>query len=155
VPYAVAGRDPGEGFSPTARDTTGAKAPAATIPAAASGAAASAAARRKRRRKQQEDIKGRGFADAFMDYEDEPDQDQPPRTEPRVTASERGAGPMGFSGTIGTGTEQPAGLTTLAGDPFGGGPKTPMLPGSWDPSAADDAGTTDDPPDNHHRKENP
>jgi PPE-repeat protein len=155
VPYAVAGRDPGAGFSPTARDTTGAKAPAATIPAAASGVAASAAARRKRRRKQQEDIKGRGYADAFMDYEDEPDQDQPPRTEPRVTASQRGAGPMGFSGTVGTGTEQPAGLTTLAGDAFGGGPKAPMLPESWDRSAGDDAGTTDDPPHNHHRKENP
>jgi hypothetical protein len=23
-------------------------------------------------------------------------------------------------------------LTTLAGDPFGGGPKSPMLPGTWD-----------------------
>jgi hypothetical protein len=158
VPYAVAGRDPGEGFSPTARDTTGAKAPAASIPAAASGVAASAAARRKRRRKQQEDIKGRGFADAYMDYEDEPEQEQPPRAEPRVTASERGAGPMGFSGTVdngGKGTAHVTGLTTLAGDPFGGGPKAPMLPGSWDPSGGDDTGTTDDPPENHHRKENP
>ena len=156
VPYVVAGRDPGEGFSPTVRDTTGAKAPAATIPAAASGVAASAAARRKRRRKQQEDIKGRGFADAYMDYEDEPDQEQPPRTEPRVTASGRGAGPMGFSGTIGTGSEEATGLTTLAGDPFGGGPKAPMLPGTWDPSAGD-TGTADDPSDDHHhhRKENP
>ncbi|GAF96950.1 unnamed protein product, partial [marine sediment metagenome] len=78
VPYAVAGRDPGQGFTPTVRDTTGAKAPAATIPAAASGVAVSAAERRKRRRKQQEDIKGRGFADAYLDYDDERDQDQPP-----------------------------------------------------------------------------
>ncbi len=156
VPYVVAGRDPGEGFSPTARDTTGAKAPAATIPAAASGAAASAAARRKRRRKQQEDIKGRGFADAYLDYEDEPDVEQPPRTEPRVTASGRGAGPMGFSGTVGTSTDAATGLTTLAGDRYGGGPTSPMLPGTWDPSAdPDGAATTDDPPDNHHRKEKP
>lgn len=157
VPYAVANRDPGEGFSPTVRDSTGAKAPAATIPAAASGVAASAAARRKRRRKQQEDIKGRGFADAYLDYEDGPDQEQPPRTEPRVTASERGTGPMGFAGTVATGgkdTVEAAGLTTLAGDAFGGGPKAPMLPNSWGSSAGDDAGSTDE-PDNHHRKEKP
>ncbi|PRC42354.1 PPE family protein, partial [Mycobacterium sp. ITM-2017-0098] len=118
VPYAVAGRDPGEGFSPTVRDTTSAKAPAASIPAAASGVAASAAARRKRRRKQQEDIKGRGFADAYLDYEDEPDQEQPPQAEPRVTASVRGAGPMGFAGTVtkgGNDTVEATGLTTLAG----------------------------------------
>lgn len=158
VPYAVAGRDPGEGFSPTVRDTTSAKAPAASIPAAASGVAASAAARRKRRRKQQEDIKGRGFADAYLDYEDEPDQEQPPRAEPRVTASGRGAGPMGFAGTVTTGgkdTVEATGLTTLAGDAFGGGPKAPMLPGTWDATAADDAETPDDPPRHHHRKENP
>ena len=158
VPYVVAGRDPGEGFSPTARDTTGAKAPAATIPAAASGVAASAAARRKRRRKQQEDIKGRGFADAYMDYDDDPEQEQPPRPQPRVTASDRGAGPMGFAGTVergGRGAEDVFGLTTLAGDGFGGGPKAPMLPGSWDSTADGDARTTDAPPDNHHREENP
>ena len=151
VPYAVAGQDPGEGFTPTVRDTTGAKAPAATIPAAAAGVAASAAERRKRRRRQQEDIKGRGYADAYMDYEDGPDQDAPPASAPRVTASTRGAGPMGFAGTESTGTAQATGLTTLAGDSFGGGPKSPMLPGTWDPTADDKT----DPEDHHHRKENP
>ena len=29
-----------------------------------------------------------------------------------------------------------AGLTTLAGDEFGGGPRMPMLPGTWDPDDA-------------------
>ncbi|MGO8769389.1 MAG: hypothetical protein ACLQLD_11840, partial [Mycobacterium sp.] len=29
-----------------------------------------------------------------------------------------------------------AGLTTLAGDEFGGGPKMPMVPGTWDPQGA-------------------
>lgn len=151
VPYAVAGRDPWEGFSPTVRDTTGAKAPAATIPAAAAVAAASAAARRKRRRRQKDDIKGRGYADAYLDYEDEPDRDAPPAAEPRVAASARGAGPMGFTGTVSTGTTEASGLTTLAGDSFGGGPKSPMLPGTWDPRSEDDT----DPEDHHHRKENP
>ncbi|HEX7321473.1 MAG TPA: PPE domain-containing protein [Mycobacterium sp.] len=31
---------------------------------------------------------------------------------------------------------EPAGLTTLAGEPFGGGSTTPMMPGSWDPDKA-------------------
>ncbi|MDG4663177.1 PPE family protein [Mycobacterium sp. 236(2023)] len=148
VPYVIAGRDPGEGFSPTVRDTTGAKAPAATIPAAAAGVAASAAERRKRRRKQKEDIKGRGYADAYMDYEDEPEAEPPSRPEPRVTASARGAGPMGFSGTVSKDTEAAGGLTTLAGGAFGGGPKEPMLPGSW--------GAEEQEEENHHnREENP
>ncbi len=150
VPYAVAGQDPGEGFSPTVRDATGAKAPAATIPAAASGVAASAAERRSRRRRQKDDLKGRGYADAYLDYEDEPDQDPPSAPEPRVTASTRGAGRMGFAGTVPTGTAQAAGLTTLAEDSFGGGPKSPMLPGTWDPTAEDD---TDPEDDHHHRKD--
>ena len=148
APYAVVGRDPDGGLSPTVRDSTGAKAPSATIPAAASGIAASAAERRRRRRRQKEDIKGRGYADAVMDYEDEPEVD-PPAPEPGVSASARGAGPMGFSGTVSSGTEQAGGLTTLAGDSFGGGPKSPMLPGSWDPDTPTDAD------DNHHREENP
>jgi len=150
VPYAVAGQDPGEGFSPTVRDATGAKAPAATIPAAASGVAASAAERRSRRRRQKDDLKGRGYADAYLDYEDEPDQDPPSAPEPRVTASTRGAGRMGFAGTVPTGTAQAAGLTTLAEDSFGGGPKSPMLPSTWDPTAED---TTDPEDDHHHRKD--
>ncbi len=153
VPYAVAGRDPGEGFSPTVRDTTGAKAPAASIPAAASGVAASAAERRKRRRRQKDEIKGRGYADAFMDYEDEPDPAPPTPPAARVTASERGAGPMGFSGTVAKGTEDAAGLTTLAGGAFGGGPKEPMLPGSWDSDEPDDQNSNRR--TNQEREENP
>ena len=156
VPYAVAARDPGGGFSPTVRDSTGAKAPAATIPAAASGVAASAAERRKRRRRQKEDIKGRGYADAYMDYEDGPEEDAPPASTPDVSVSSRGAGAMGFAGTVTKGSQDAAeatGLTTLAGDSFGGGPKSPMLPGTWDPASGDETDTEDH--DHHNRKENP
>lgn len=132
VPYAVRGGYPGEGFTPTLRDTTGAKAPAAGIPAAAAAAAsASAAERRKRRRAKVAEIKGRGYADAYMDYEDEPDT--PPAEEPRVTASTSGAGPLGFTGSAAKGDAQAAGLTTLSSDSFGNGPTSPMLPGTWDP----------------------
>ncbi|XCI59719.1 PPE family protein [Mycolicibacterium parafortuitum] len=154
VPYVIAGRDPGEGFSPTVRDSTGAKAPAAGIPAAASGVAASAAERRKRRRRQKDEIKGRAYADAYMDYpgaDDEPDREQP--APPRVTASGRGAGPMGFAGTVGKDAEHAGGLTTLPGDSFGGGPKEPMLPGNWDPTEVHRPEHHD--PEPHDRKDTP
>ncbi|CAN3126623.1 PPE family protein [Mycobacterium sp. smrl_JER01] len=141
VPYAVAGRDPGTGFSPTVRDSSSAKAPAAGIPAAAAGVAASAAERRKRRRRQKDEITGRAYADAYADYEPEPDDEPPAPREPRITATGRGAGPMGFAGTVSRETERAAGLTALSGDAFGGGPKAPMLPTGWD---------ADTEPDDHH-----
>jgi PPE-repeat protein len=133
VPYAVRGGDPGEGFTPTLRDSTSAKAPAGDIPAAAAAsAAAAAAARRKRRRRKVAEVKGRGYADAYMDYEDDPDE--PPVDEPRVAASARGAGPMGFTGTApGAADARATGLTTLSPDAFGTGPVSPMLPGTWNP----------------------
>jgi PPE-repeat protein len=130
VPYAVYGGHPWEGFTPTLRDKTVAKAPAADIPAvAAAAAAASARERRKARRKR--GAIARDYGDEYMDLE--ADSPEPPPIEtPRVSASTKGAGPMGFSGTVGQGTAEATGLTTLAGDSFGGGPKTPMLPGTWD-----------------------
>jgi PPE-repeat protein len=48
-------------------------------------------------------------------------------------ASDRGAGPLGFAGTVSKGSAQAAGLATVSGDEFGGGPKMPMLPNTWDP----------------------
>lgn len=138
VPYAVRGGDPGEGFTPTVRDSTSAKAPAGDIPAAAAAAAAASAdARRKRRRRRDAEIKGRGYADAYMDYED--DLDEPPVREPRVTASSRGAGPMGFPGTA-PGDTRAAGLTTLSPNAFGNGPVIPMLPGDWNPGDEPEGG---------------
>ena len=58
------------------------------------------------------------------------------------TASDRGAGPLGFAGTVSRGSEQAAGLATLHGDEFGTGPTMPMVPGTWgaDPEALGDSG---------------
>jgi PPE-repeat protein len=130
VPYAVRGDDPGEGFTPTLRDTTGAKAPASDIPAVA-GAAAAASAREKRRARCKRGAIARDYGDEYMDMDDDLDTGPPPVEQPRVTASTKGAGSMGFSGTADKGTAKAAGLTMLAGDSFGGGPTTPMLPGTW------------------------
>lgn len=133
VPYAVAGPDPG-GESPTFREGSSAKAPAADIAAAsAAAAAASALAKRKARRKRGATIKERGYADAYMDYEPEPDPEPTPREQPRTTASSRGAGQIGFTGTVTESDTQAAGLTELSGDSFGGGPTEPLLPGDWNP----------------------
>jgi PPE-repeat protein len=49
-------------------------------------------------------------------------------------ASDRGAGNLGFAGTARKETvAEVAGLTTLAGDEFGGGPSIPMVPRTWEP----------------------
>nr|WP_318546796.1 hypothetical protein [Mycobacterium lepraemurium] len=47
-----------------------------------------------------------------------------------MTASDRGAGPIGFAGTGATGSA-PVGLTTVAGDALDDDPRMPLLPGSW------------------------
>lgn len=130
--YAVYAGHPGGGFSPTVRDSTSAKAPASGSSAAvASAAALSAAERRKRRRKKGGEIKDRAYADEYMDYDEDP-APREPRPEPRVTASEKGAGPMGFTGAVSR-EESAAGMAELTGDSFGNGPTNPMLPGSWNP----------------------
>jgi PPE-repeat protein len=73
------------------------------------------------------------YADATMDYDVDPDWDAPP-TDGLVgsnTASDSGAGSLGFAGTVSKASEQAAGLATLPSDDFGGGPSVPMLPHSW------------------------
>jgi len=53
-----------------------------------------------------------------------------------TAASDNGAGPLGFAGTVPKGSAQAAGLATLSGGEFGAGPNMPMLPGTWDPDGA-------------------
>jgi PPE-repeat protein len=133
VPYAIPGFDPGEGFTPTLREGTSAKAPAGDIPAVAATSAAASARERRRARKKRGAI-ARDYGDEYMDMDTDLGP-SPPVEEPRAMASARGAGPMGFSGTAVTGTTEAAGLTRLQGDSFGGGPVSPMMPSTWDPDA--------------------
>jgi PPE-repeat protein len=103
--------------------------------AAAAGAREGARARRRQRAKQ------RGYGDGYMDMnvDVDPDWGTPPGEEPvaSTAALDRGAGNLGFAGTARKqAAAEAAGLTTLAGDEFGGGPTMPMMPGTWDPGDA-------------------
>jgi PPE-repeat protein len=119
---------------PTSRGA--AKAP--VIAAAAAAASGRTRARRRQRAKQ------RGYGDEYMDMniDVDPDWGTPGGEVPvaSTAASDRGAGPLGFAGTVAKSTGQAAGLATLSDDEFGGGPKMPMLPGTWDPEAPEEDG---------------
>jgi PPE-repeat protein len=135
-PYAVGGPSigSGSGMSTSASSSAKRKAPEPDIAAVAAAAAAREAARARRRQRARQ----RGYGDEFMDMnvEVDPDWGTPPGEEPvaSTVASDRGAGNLGFAGTARKeAVTEAAGLTTLAGDEFGGGPKMPMLPGTWDP----------------------
>jgi len=124
-PYVVGGPTMGAGMGlqaktqePTYRG--GSKAPAA---AAAAAAAAKEQTRTRRRRR----AKQTGQADEFMDM----NVDVDPQWGVSTAASDRGAGPLGFAGTVSKSTEQAGGLATLSDDEFGAGPSMPMLPGTW------------------------
>jgi PPE-repeat protein len=116
------------GWGPTAGPTGGSrgsiKAPAATVPAPGAAIPARAQARARRRRRAAMHDHGDEFLDMDSDFGVVPDFG--------ADASDRGAGPLGFAGTAHkNGAQQAAGLTMLAGDEFGGGPRMPMVPGTW------------------------
>jgi PPE-repeat protein len=124
------------------------KAPEPDIAAVPAAAAASARdkARERRRRRAKVDMLGRGYA--YMDLDDDDgDNDRAPAAAPDnrgrpvpAAAPDSGAGTLGFTGT--TRREDvaaAAGLTTLAGDAFGGCPKKPMMPSTWAPHTSGNA----------------
>ena len=102
---------------------------ASRAPAAAAAVAAAAQERTRTRRRRRAEM--RDHANEFADMNVEVDPDWAAST----AASDRGAGPLGFSGTLAKSSEHAAGLATLSDDEFGGGPSMPMLPGTWDPEA--------------------
>jgi PPE-repeat protein len=129
-PYAVGppGIGVGSGLSASAKTQEPTSRGSAKAPEIAAAAAAAGAPRRRRRRAV---IRGHGNEFMDMNVQVDPDWDAPPGGE--TAASDRGAGPLGFAGTVPKGSAQAAGLATLSGDEFGGGPNMPMLPGTWDP----------------------
>jgi PPE-repeat protein len=135
--YVVGGIGPDAGPGPTLRDREGFKAPASSIPAqAAVGAVSRETARARRRRRAQL----RDCGDEFADM----DSDLGPSSGPEdasTVASDRGAGLMGFVGTVRKDAAgEAAGLATLNGNGFGAGPRMPMVPATWDSEAAEGEG---------------
>jgi PPE-repeat protein len=133
-PYVVGG-GPGVGFGSGMSAGAGApagakkKTPMPETAAASTTVRGQAQARRRRRAKQ------RGYGDEFMDMDVEVDPDWGARpgvgpVTPTV-ASERGAGPLGFAGTVSKVGGTAVGLTTLADDGYGRGPTVPMVPKTW------------------------
>jgi PPE-repeat protein len=99
---------------------------------AAAAAAAATRAQRQARRRRRTILRDHGNEFADMNIEVDPDWVEPADNQP--LASGNGAGALGFAGTVrNEAVEQAAGLTTLAGDEFGGGPTVPMMPRSWEP----------------------
>jgi PPE-repeat protein len=141
-PYAVAppGIGTGAGMGAKAKTQEPTSRGAAKALAVAAAAAAASGRTRQRRRKR---AKQRGYGDEFMDMniDVDPDWGAPPGEPVASTvASDQGAGPLGFAGTVSKGATQAAGLATLSDDEFGGGPTMPMLPGTWDPDAPEGEG---------------
>jgi PPE-repeat protein len=96
----------------------------AAAPAAAAAASAKNRAR-TRRRGRRAGMRGHGDEYMAMNIHVDPEW---------ATASDRGAGSLGFAGAARKDTEiQAAGLNTIADDSFGGGATTPMVPTSWAP----------------------
>jgi PPE-repeat protein len=143
-PYAVGGIGAGSGMSSSASSRAKRKTPQPDAAAAVAAAAAAAREQARARRRQRRRATQRGYGDEYMDADVnvDPDWGAPPGEEPvaSTVASDRGAGTLGFAGTVSKGSAQAAGLTTLSGDEFDGGPKMPMLPNTWDPEAPDGEG---------------
>ncbi len=135
TPYAVGppGIGVDRGLSTGASASAKRKAPQPDTDVAISAAAARESARARRRQR----AKQRGHGDEFanMDVELDPDWGEPAAP---TLASDEGAGPLGFAGTVSKASAAAVGLATLSGDDFGGGPREPMLPATWEPEAPAD-----------------
>jgi PPE-repeat protein len=135
-PYLVGGPTIGTdtGLSSSARR----KAPEPDSAAAAAAAAASAQEKRRARRRRPAAMKDHYRGYEFMDLESDTGSGPDPFADPKLVASAvasgQSAGTLGFAGTARRGADiAAAGLTTLTGDEFGGGPSVPMVPGTWEP----------------------
>jgi PPE-repeat protein len=124
-PYIVGGPTMESWMSAKAKTQEPTSRGASRAPAAAAAVAAAAQDRTRKRRRRRAEM--HDHADEFADMNVEVDPDWGTSTE----ASDRGAGPLGFSGTVSKGSEQAAGLATLSDDGYGHGPSMPMLPNTW------------------------
>lgn len=132
-PYAVGGGPRiGTGLTLASQFHTRVNAAARNSASERAATAATAAARQARRRRDRSKQEGRAVE--YMDMDATVASD---RGESWATASHRGAGPMGFTGTASRKDTAAAGLATLSQDDFSDGARAPMIPNTWDPDGAD------------------
>ena len=137
-PYLVGDMSTGSEMSAQAKTHEPTSRSAATAPALAAAASTRESAPVRERRRTKVTQLGRRYE--YLDLDD--DTSQGPGGSPEkqrvasAVASDQGAGTLGFAGTARKEVTEAAGLTTLAGDEFGEGPRMPMLPGTWDPGPA-------------------
>lgn len=113
----------------------------ADIPAA-SAASIQEKTRARRQRRAKVEVRGRGYE--YMDLDDNLNDNagHGPDAAPTTTASDLGAQRMGFAATARrSAVVDAAGLTMLAGDEFGSGPSTPMIPSTWTPDGSGEVGS--------------
>jgi PPE-repeat protein len=129
-PYAVGPPGIGTGSGMTSSAGAGDRNKAAQPNASAAAAAVAATGKQRRPRRRRVGV--RGYAHEFMEMNIniDPDWGAPPHRGSTLT-SDRGAGPLGFAGTVRKTAMAATGLATLASGDFGGGPTMPMVPGSW------------------------
>ncbi|BBY23202.1 hypothetical protein MSTO_34070 [Mycobacterium stomatepiae] len=83
----------------------------------------------------------RDHSDEYLDMNVDVDPDWGAPSEEQLVAaamgSASGAGRLGFAGTGRKEADlRASGLTELAGDEYGSGPRMPMVPGTWDQNGA-------------------
>ncbi|PIB76692.1 hypothetical protein CQY23_18335 [Mycobacterium celatum] len=115
------------GLSSETSLSTRSKAKKPTTQSTEVGAGAAAPEAQERARRRLHSVIDRGYRHEYLDAEP-------------VTASDQGAGSLGFAGTVTKTGLQAAGLTTLTADDYGGGPTMPMLPDGWGESSGGEAG---------------
>jgi len=104
-------------------------------------AAADAVGSREQFRSRQRRRAGmRGYSHEFMEMNINVDPDWDGPESSATATSDRGAGPLGFAGTVAKSASAATGLATLADDDFGGGPAIPMLPATWNTGQSGEAG---------------
>jgi PPE-repeat protein len=137
-PYAVGPPGIGAGSGMAGRAAAGDKRKAAEPFAAAAAAAVGSREPRRLRRRRRAGM--RGYAHEFMEMNINVDPDWGGPDGGSTATSDRGAGPLGFAGTVAKSTSAATGLATLADDDFGGGPVMPMVPATWNAGHNSEAG---------------
>jgi PPE-repeat protein len=131
-PYVVGSAGSGLGSSMSTGAGAGARKKAPEPETAAAPAAEAAREQARARGRRRAKLRGHGHEFMEMDVQVEPDW-MATELVGSVRASGQGAGTMGFAGTArGAAVVEAAGLATLAGDGFGGGPSVPLVPGTWE-----------------------